>query len=123
MKRVYLTSGPTDVLAIYLLGKVCEDMLSYGVEKMRREIDIKAEMLYLLFESHAQLEPFVKEPGVRSKTVIVGENPPPDNHQILSREEIVIGSGYGTYRDQHIRIANFPQHSVEHVERLIKLGT
>ncbi|MEJ2006125.1 MAG: phosphoserine aminotransferase, partial [Cyclobacteriaceae bacterium] len=36
----------------------------------------------------------------------------------LSGKGMVIGSGYGKHRDNHIRIANFPTHSKEQIEML-----
>jgi phosphoserine aminotransferase len=33
---------------------------------------------------------------------------------------MAVGSGYGSFKDSQIRIANFPQHSKEDLERLIE---
>jgi phosphoserine aminotransferase len=40
--------------------------------------------------------------------------------QQLSSTGNVVGSGYGAYKDKHIRIANFPAVSVEQTQRLIR---
>jgi phosphoserine aminotransferase len=38
----------------------------------------------------------------------------------LKEKGLIVGSGYGENKDNHIRIANFPSHTKENVERLIK---
>ncbi|MEE4312655.1 MAG: aminotransferase class V-fold PLP-dependent enzyme [candidate division KSB1 bacterium] len=115
------TPETPNVLGIYLLGRVCEDMLETGLDRIRAGMDQKAEMLYSAFERHPELKPFVEEPDIRSKTVIVGENPPPKLKEYLRSKGFIIGSGYGDYREHHIRIANFPQHREEDVARLVAL--
>ena len=115
------TPETPNVLGIYLLGRVCEDMLETGMDSIRIGMDKKAEMLYSAFERHPDLKPFVGDPDIRSKTVIVGENPPPELKEFLRSKGFFIGSGYGDYRDRHIRIANFPQHREEDVARLVAL--
>ena len=36
----------------------------------------------------------------------------------LAKKGLIIGSGYGKYANEHIRIANFPTHSKEQIEML-----
>lgn len=114
------TPETPNVLGIYLLGKVAEDMLAKGLDMIRREIDYKAAVLYNAFEKSEFLSPFVKDPAHQSKTTLVAEV------AVLSRvilnklaeKGMIIGSGYGPFKERHIRIANFPTHSKEQVEVL-----
>jgi phosphoserine aminotransferase len=39
----------------------------------------------------------------------------------LAKKHIMVGTGYGPYKAQQVRIANFPTHSKEQVEMLVDL--
>nr|MDQ3392716.1 aminotransferase class V-fold PLP-dependent enzyme [Bacteroidota bacterium] len=114
------TPETPNVLGIYLLAKICEDMLDKGIAQVRRETDYKAAVLYNAISNNSLLSPFVKEESYRSKTVIVVETTIPSQKIIKKLEEkgIIIGSGYGPYKEKHLRIANFPTHSKEKTEQL-----
>jgi len=114
------TPETPNVLGIYLLAKVAGDMLKKGIGRIRQESEYKAAVLYNLIEHHARFSPFVKEAKYRSSTVIVAETVVSSSEiiQKLLERNLVIGTGYGTYKNQHIRIANFPTHSREKVEML-----
>ena len=115
------TPETPNVLAIYLLAKVTGDMLTKGINQIRKETDYKASLLYHTLEEHPLLSPFVQDKKYRSKTVIVADSTssPSDIISALKQAHVIIGSGYGNYRQQHIRIANFPTHSKEQVEVLV----
>ena len=114
------TPETPNVLAIYLLAKVTADMLSKGIAQIRKETDYKAALLYQTLLAHPLLSSFVNEPKYRSKTVIVAETTQPasDILAALRKDHVIVGSGYGTFKQQHIRIANFPTHSKEQMEAL-----
>ncbi len=119
----YQTPETPNVLGIYLLGKVAGDMLNKGLDMIRRETKYKAALLYGLLERQPGLSPFVRDKTCRSETVIVGDvaagSEPLINH--LKQKSIVIGSGYGPFKHQHIRVANFPTTSKEQIEMLSDL--
>jgi len=114
------TPETPNTLGIYLLAKVAGDMLKKGIGKIRLETEYKAAVLYNLIEQHPRLEAFVKEVDHRSQTVIVTKTQQPSSEiiQKLLERHLVIGSGYGPYKNEHIRIANFPTHSREKIEML-----
>lgn len=114
------TPETPNVLNIYLLAKVCGDMLQKGMDQIRRETDYKAALLYHTLENHPVLAPFVKEQRYRSKTVIVAETRTDSSKVVSLLKELglVVGSGYGSYKAKHVRIANFPTHSKEQIEML-----
>lgn len=114
------TPETPNVLAVYLLGKVAADMLEKGIDQIRRETDYKAAVLYQAFEESSILRPFVENVDHRSRTTLVAETTVPASSIIskLSEKGLVIGSGYGKFKDKHIRIANFPTHSKEQTELL-----
>jgi phosphoserine aminotransferase len=114
------TPETPNVMNIYLLGKVAEDMNRRGIKTIRNEINYKAALLYQTIENHPKLEISIKNKAHRSKTTIVADCAMP-NDALLSAMEAkgyIIGSGYGQRKDDQIRIANFPTHSKEQVEIL-----
>lgn len=118
------TPSTPNVLGIYLLGKVCEDMNRKTGHIIRQETIYKAALLYGLLEQHPDLEPFVKEKALRSKTVLVANVLNGTSSDIIAQLEaagLVVGKGYGKHKESQIRIANFPTHSKELFERLYDL--
>ncbi|MBD3288093.1 aminotransferase class V-fold PLP-dependent enzyme [candidate division KSB1 bacterium] len=115
------TSETPNVLAIYLLGKVCADYLQSGLSEIRKQTEIKSVALYEFFENHPQYKPFVKEESFRSHTIIVSETISESSSMIsrAAKQGFIIGSGYGNYKNRHIRIANFPVHSLDNVKSLL----
>ncbi len=121
---VFQTPETPNVLDIYLLGKVAEDMNTKGILQIRRETTYKSAVLYQALEASKTMTPFIKEPKHRSRTVIVGAMEEGTNEQVLSKLEksgFVIGKGYGAHKQHHIRIANFPTHSKEQIELIADL--
>ena len=117
------TPETPNVLNIYLLAKVAGDMLSKGLDRIRREAEYKSTLLYTYFENHMKFSPFVKDGRARSKTVVVAETGTDTNSLIdfLKSKGMIVGSGYGPFKASHIRIANFPTHSKESMEQLVDL--
>lgn len=115
------TPATPNVILIYLLGKVAEDMNKKGIENIRKETDEKAKKLYKFIETHDLFSPSVKNPEHRSKTVIVADTKKPSADIIdkLKKKNIILGAGYGPAKDSQIRISNFPANSMEQVEMLI----
>jgi phosphoserine aminotransferase len=115
------TPETPNVLGIYLLGKVAEDMNRRGAALIRQETNYKAALLYSVLEKSTIFKPAVKEKQFRSQTVVVAEAAPENIKKILEEAEkqhIIIGTGYGKLKDTQIRIANFPTHSKEVIEKV-----
>ncbi|GAA4441948.1 phosphoserine transaminase [Pontibacter saemangeumensis] len=119
--KVNQTVETPNVLGIYLLGKVLEDMNSKGVEQIRRETKAKADLLYAYLEQSRTFSPAVKNPAHRSPTTLVANTtvPASEVNKQLAAFDMAIGSGYGKYKESQIRIANFPAHSPQQVEALV----
>ncbi|TAE04058.1 MAG: aminotransferase class V-fold PLP-dependent enzyme [Bacteroidetes bacterium] len=117
------TPSTPNMLGIYLLGKVAEDMNRKGVKAIRQEIDYKAALMYDVLSKNKKFELFVKEEKFRSQTVIVAnlesESAPLINQ--IKEQGIVLGGGYGALKARQIRIANFPTHSKETFEKVADL--
>ncbi len=117
------TPSTPNVMAIYLLGKIAEDMNQMGIQNIRNEIKQKAELLYTFANKSELFSPFVESKTHQSDTVIV-LNSTVDSSIIinhLKEKGFQIGSGYGSYKKNHLRIANFPATSVDELNQLIEL--
>ena len=114
------TPETPNVMAIYLLGKIAEDMNRRGMGAIRSEINYKAALLYQTIHEHPLFSISIEDKTHRSKTTIVADclN---GNREFLDYMQplgMIIGTGYGKHSADQIRIANFPTHSKEQVELL-----
>lgn len=118
----FQTPETPNLLNIYLLNQIIKDMLKRGIKSIRQETDKKAKLIYDFFEEHPKYRPFIPELKFRSPTSLVIDVKG-DSEQIrqkLFKHNFVIGAGYGENKLNHIRIANFPAHSLENVSAMLK---
>jgi phosphoserine aminotransferase len=96
-------------------------MNNLGLANLRRELDVKADMIYDFAKQHKDFEPLVKVEAHRSKTVAVLHTDRPSAAIIAAVEQhhMRIGSGYGKNKASQIRIANFPATSIQQMEELL----
>ncbi|MEP1094627.1 MAG: aminotransferase class V-fold PLP-dependent enzyme [Cyclobacteriaceae bacterium] len=114
------TPETPNTMFIYLLGKIAEDMLKVGKQKIVNDTVYKSTILYQAIENHPKLSPFVTDASYQSKTtIVVNADSPQKFISYLKDKGLVIGSGYGAHKENHIRIANFPTHSKEVIEMLV----
>lgn len=116
------TPTTPNVLAIYLLGRVCQDFLEAGMQGLRQDIETKANLLYDFVNNSDLFSPPVVSPLHRSRTVIVADSKLQSGviNKKLAPKGFVIGAGYGEAKDSQIRIANFFAHDVGSIKELIK---
>lgn len=116
------TPETPNVLGMYLLNKVVQEMLKTGIETIRKQTERKAKTLYTFFEKNKAYTVFVEDKNLRSPTVIVIEVKGGSTNLIKNLKEkgIVMGSGYGSYKEKHIRIGNFPAISIKDVKKLLR---
>jgi phosphoserine aminotransferase len=115
------TPETPNVLGIYVLDKVIQDMLRRGITAIRRETEYKAAILYQALAQHPVLKPFVSNEKDRSRTVIVAECGQSLTHLVkfLNARGMMPGEGYGKLKSHQLRFANFPTHSKEQFELLV----
>ena len=115
------TPETPNVLGIYLLGKVIEDMNMRGIQIIRKETEYKAAILYQALETNGFAKPFVKDKVHRSQTVVVAEcgNQTERIAKELTKVGLNAGDGYGENKKTQLRFANFPTHSKEQFELLV----
>lgn len=117
------TSETPNVLGIYLLGKISGDFLEKGIDTIRAETEEKARILYQYFDAHGKYKPGVREKKFRSLTTIVIDTQGETAKILpyLKERGFIVSSGYGEFKENQIRIANFPSQSLENVKGLLSL--
>lgn len=115
------TPSTPNVIAIYILGKIAEDMNRKGIDIIRDEINLKHEMLKAFENSNEFFSFKSNNANHLSKTVTVLDSKINSSEVIerMKAKGYVLASGYGTYKTSQIRIANFPSSSPEEMEQLI----
>lgn len=120
--KEYQTPATPNVMGIYLLGKVAEDMNKRGISELRKETDQKARKLYNYFDQKEGYSISVEKPEHRSRTVVVIDTEKPSSEIInaLKEKNLIVGAGYGPKKSSQIRISNFIANTPEMMERLIE---
>lgn len=115
------TPETPNTLAIYLLGKVAEDMVRRGIKQIRKETEYKATILYQALAHHRQCKPFVIHKQFQSPTVIVADcgDSTNDLSAYLLNKGMLAGEGYGKNKATQLRFANFPAQAKEEYELLV----
>jgi phosphoserine aminotransferase len=121
MSQKNQTPETPNVLGIYLLSQIVQDMLRRGINLIRKETEYKAAILYQALNNHQFLKPLVKDESWRSKTVVVAES---GDHTEKVTKHLILkgmlpGDGYGSAKTHQLRFANFPAHSKEQYELLV----
>ncbi|MBO0936880.1 aminotransferase class V-fold PLP-dependent enzyme [Fibrella sp. HMF5335] len=120
--KTWETPATPNVLYIYLLGKIAADFNKIGVGTIRRQTEDKARQIYRFLETNSAYTPFVAEERHRSQTVIVAQTNARPAAEVIAAVKtagMIVGSGYGTFKDSQIRIANFPATTADQVGALL----
>lgn len=119
-KKRYTVETP-NVLALYLLGEVCDALLTEGVDVVRKKTEAKAERIYD-WVRESGYDCFVEEPSLRSPTVsVIATDEVAKVHEKAESAGFVLGAGYGQLKDSTFRIANFPMHTREDLEQVLTI--
>lgn len=115
------TSETPNMLGIYLLGRVAEDMQQHGIQRIRRSIIDRAHKMYAFFDQHPRYQVPQVDPHLRSATTLVTEVIGGSQPIIseLKQHGIHVNAGYKEYGSAHIRIGNYPAHSDTDVDALL----
>ena len=107
--RKFQTSYTPNVLGIYLLNKVLTALPA--IKETDAETTRRAGIYYTLLDKHPVLKPLITNPAVRSQTVIAVKTPPERLNvykDLAKKQGMLLGSGYGIWKESTFRIANFP---------------
>ncbi|PIY12566.1 MAG: phosphoserine aminotransferase [Flexibacter sp. CG_4_10_14_3_um_filter_32_15] len=114
----FQTTYTPNVLGIYLLSKVMEFVPNISVTSQK--LEKRATDLYDFLEENGY-KILIDNKTVRSQTVLAIElNEPKLSFlkQKAKENNIILGNGYGKWKQNTFRIANFPQHTDEEIEIL-----
>ena len=120
--RKFQPTETPNMLGIFVLSKVLNQISEYGIEKIRKETKEKSKLLYDYFERCEIAEPFVKNPEDRSDTVItITTEKKSQIMNALKDEGYILSHGYGKFRNEQLRIGNYPMHGIEDLEKIIAI--
>lgn len=118
------TTYTPNVLGIYLLRHILEKRRE--IREISSMITERAKRWYQFFEENTKYDLLIKNKSIRSQTVITVKASKDDVTQIKSeakKQGIVLGNGYGPWAETTFRIANFPAHTEQEIEKLKKFLT
>lgn len=121
-RKNWETPYTPNILSIYLLNKILSQR--DHIDQINHQTREKALRLYYYLDQHDRLSPMLSEPTIRSKTVICvtgNEKVLLEVNEKASKKAILLGKGYGKWKDSTFRIANFPSITDEEISELIQL--
>jgi len=122
MMAKWQTPFTPNVLGIYLLMRVLEN--SSPIEETHAEILERYEQWSLFLEERKNIKHLVDTKGVRSNTVIPVIAPVDIIQSIKAtakRKGFLLGEGYGEWKPNTFRIANFPALKKKEIKELMRL--
>ncbi len=119
----YQTFETPNILGIYLLGRILEDLGKEGMDALRERITKRAEDFYNRVLENGKFSTFARESDLRSTTSIVlnVEGALEDLHKYVESFDMKISQGYGELKNSQVRIANFPAMDDERFYELIDI--
>lgn len=113
----YQTNYTPNVLNIYLLMRVMEEVAP--ITQISGRIKKQARAWYGFFESFQSISPLPATASVRSDTVIAIKAEKTLIARIkeeAKKHQIIVGNGYGAWKETTFRIANFPAITSEEIQ-------
>jgi phosphoserine aminotransferase len=98
-----------NVLGVYLLHGILQHLDT--IDTIDEKLANRARTLYSFFDMHSSFKPLITNELTRSQTVICLKGTPSDIQAIKKSAQsshLVLGNGYGEWKENTIRIANFP---------------
>lgn len=115
------TTHTPNVLSLYLLNRVLAN--AKNVSKTSQVLEERMNQYLAFFTAKTELKPLINNPKVQSQTVLVLKGNPElivKLKQEAKEQGIILGNGYGQYKNDTIRIANFPAIKNKEVEILLE---
>lgn len=108
-----------NVLGIYLLMRSLQDRP--GIEATAKELNQRYQDWLGFLAETPVLTPLIKNSGLRSRTVLTIEGSPEKIEQLkkaAKAQGLLLGNGYGPWKKNTFRIANFPALRKEEIQQL-----
>ncbi|MFZ4753013.1 MAG: aminotransferase class V-fold PLP-dependent enzyme [Chitinophagaceae bacterium] len=116
------TPSTPNVMAIDVLGKMAAYMNRMGIDLIRKDTEVKFEMLKHFEASHPGVRYTTNHVAHLSRTVCVWtcEKNPKDILEKMKARQYLLAGGYGVGKAEQIRIANFPSSTVQDMEKMLQ---
>lgn len=113
------THHTPNVLLIYLL---CRTMnISKGIDYIDDKIRKRYDAWKSVVDDVSALSWLVEDDDLRSRTVLaLHYNHTGHLKKIANQSDIILGNGYGQWKDSSIRIANFPAIKSKEIDKLVR---
>lgn len=121
MMTKFQTTYTPNVLGIYLLMRVLENMES--INKIHKKIIQRHKEWMLFFKNYKTAKLLISNPEVRSFTVITVEAEEDVTRLLKNKAKkngFLLGEGYGDFKKNTFRIANFPALKNKEIQKLQK---
>jgi len=123
-RKLFQTHYTPNVLSIYVLNKLAHLLPDLTV--IDQQTWEKASILtdYFSNANAFHLSFLIENPNLRLPTVFALQGEPEQIKRLQNlclKNNIELGKGYGEWKDNTIRIANFPSHTLEDISQLINL--
>lgn len=121
MAALHQTTHTPNVLGIYLLYRVMQAVSP--IRTVHKRIVQQAQLWYAFFEQHPKLKALVQNPEVRSHTVIAVTAEAAIIKKVKQEARkagLLLGEGYGPWKETTFRIANFPALKPAEIKKLMR---
>jgi len=107
--KIFQTTYTPNVLNIFLLGKVLDSRPSISI--IHKKLEERYHSLYSFWGIFSQFKPLVQDKTIQSKTVLAVQTSTALLDHVKKtalKHDLLLGNGYGTWKNSTFRIANFP---------------
>ncbi|NMM50565.1 aminotransferase class V-fold PLP-dependent enzyme [Marinigracilibium pacificum] len=117
--KKFQTTHTPNILNIYLLNRVMSKR--NNIEKVEKELRSRYKKINSKINNNPSLEWLIEEKSKRSITVLALKylSTKDSIHNLAEDAEIILGKGYGNWKDETFRIANFPALKKKEVNKLL----
>jgi phosphoserine aminotransferase len=116
----FQTHYTPNILGIYLFKRLLETLPN--INDVSEKLYKRSDRIYALFENNEYFDLLVENPETRSKTVVaIVPRHIEKSNKFFKENEVIVGKGYGEWKNNTLRIANFPAIPDQDFEELFRL--
>lgn len=116
----FQTHYTPNILGIYLFKRLLETLPN--INDVSEKLYKRSDRIYGFFENNEYFDLLVENPETRSKTVVaIVPRDIEKSNKFFKENEVIVGKGYGEWKNNTLRIANFPAIPDQDFEELFRL--
>jgi phosphoserine aminotransferase len=118
-RKLFQTHYTPNVLSIFVLHKLTQFLPN--LTEIHAQTMEKSTRLVEFWDTQKGLDFLIKNPALRLPTVLALKGNPTDIQNIKNiclQNQIELGNGYGEWKENTVRIANFPSHTSADFDQL-----